>query len=293
MDHQPLLAVELDAAGSIAVDLGCLSCGYNLRGLAPGGRCPECGVAIGRSAHGDLLRFCSPRWLRTITRGINLLILGLVLCLLYSIFMAGFFRPWWLDPPAGLAIKSLCNLLCWTGASYFTKADPAQIDPHRNLWLRRSARYGPLAVWLADLLSYALFSAFGPGFSGTTGSIMLAASATAAAVFLVLIPVLLYARVLVQRVPDKSLDRRLHASIVILGIVGGVCVLLVISDGARRFLFLAGVALILVLVIPRVGVLRVLSRAAMRFLEAASQAEKSWAAEPTAGDSSNSSSRIR
>lgn len=30
----------------IAEDLSCLNCGYNLRGLSPQGRCPECGDAI-------------------------------------------------------------------------------------------------------------------------------------------------------------------------------------------------------------------------------------------------------
>jgi len=39
-------AGEAEDAGPIEGDLTCPSCGYNLRGLQPGGRCPECGAAI-------------------------------------------------------------------------------------------------------------------------------------------------------------------------------------------------------------------------------------------------------
>lgn len=35
------------AAATIPEDLACVSCGYNLRTLAVGGRCPECGLAVG------------------------------------------------------------------------------------------------------------------------------------------------------------------------------------------------------------------------------------------------------
>lgn len=35
----------VDDGGAIAADLWCVGCGYNLRGLPPGHRCPECGVS--------------------------------------------------------------------------------------------------------------------------------------------------------------------------------------------------------------------------------------------------------
>lgn len=38
-----------DLARTLAEDLGCLECSYNLRGLAADGRCPECGFPIDRS----------------------------------------------------------------------------------------------------------------------------------------------------------------------------------------------------------------------------------------------------
>jgi hypothetical protein len=38
--------MRLDAAGYIDQDRPCGQCGYNLRGLRPEGRCPECGTDV-------------------------------------------------------------------------------------------------------------------------------------------------------------------------------------------------------------------------------------------------------
>ncbi len=43
-DHLPL-----DEAGRLDHSIGCLRCGYDLRGLDPAGDCPECGLTIEHS----------------------------------------------------------------------------------------------------------------------------------------------------------------------------------------------------------------------------------------------------
>jgi len=40
----------MGAGGSIVADVSCRACGYNLRGLKHGGRCPECGLFIDEKA---------------------------------------------------------------------------------------------------------------------------------------------------------------------------------------------------------------------------------------------------
>ena len=53
-------------------DLPCIHCGYNLRGLATDGRCPECGALIARSIRGDLLWRADPAWLARVSGGFTL-----------------------------------------------------------------------------------------------------------------------------------------------------------------------------------------------------------------------------
>src|SRR5688572_8897843 len=68
----------VDAAGVVISDVPCRKCSYNLRGLRLDGRCPECGRAVGLSVQGDLLRFSDPTWLRTLQRGVKLIIWGIL-----------------------------------------------------------------------------------------------------------------------------------------------------------------------------------------------------------------------
>ena len=52
-------------------DVPCLNCGYNLRGLEEDGQCPECGVPIERSLHGNLLIYSSPEYVSSLHRGLT------------------------------------------------------------------------------------------------------------------------------------------------------------------------------------------------------------------------------
>ena len=70
-------SIPLDEQGNIAADVSCLVCGYNLRTQPLQGRCPECGTAVGRSAHGDLLRYCEPGWVETLAGGMDWIVAGI------------------------------------------------------------------------------------------------------------------------------------------------------------------------------------------------------------------------
>lgn len=75
----PHAAGFADSAGSIGLidaDVPCLGCGYNLRGLDPGGgRCPECGQPVGPSLRdaaaggGRSLASSDPRWVTELAAG--------------------------------------------------------------------------------------------------------------------------------------------------------------------------------------------------------------------------------
>lgn len=55
----------------------CVECGYDLFGLDPAGRCPECGADIVLSARGDLLKFANADWLRRVKLGADLMYYGI------------------------------------------------------------------------------------------------------------------------------------------------------------------------------------------------------------------------
>ena len=90
MSVQHLTHEERLAEILMACDVGCLRCGYNLRGLFPGGRCPECGTPVKRSVSPPLLERVDPRWVRAAARGTGLVSVGLLVWLASAVAFAGF-----------------------------------------------------------------------------------------------------------------------------------------------------------------------------------------------------------
>ncbi len=113
------IAPSFDASGRLAADVACLTCGYNLRGLAPGGACPECGLAVGLSLRTDRLDAAPVVWRATLARGATWLRWGVLAAplLVYPglvVATAGFWR--------------------------LTAAQPGRVEPGRDRVLRLAAR---------------------------------------------------------------------------------------------------------------------------------------------------------
>jgi hypothetical protein len=70
----------MDEMGQTVIDrdVPCRDCGYNLRSLSMGGRCPECGGEVGRSLENWLANI-DPHKSRLLTKGLMLVILTAVL----------------------------------------------------------------------------------------------------------------------------------------------------------------------------------------------------------------------
>ncbi|MCO6435825.1 MAG: hypothetical protein J5J06_01910 [Phycisphaerae bacterium] len=83
---------EIDPNLTVARDVPCRRCGYNLRGLSPAGRCPECAAPVIVALQPDILAFADPRWLDTLACGQRLFGRGtwsyLFLSLVFSRFKA-------------------------------------------------------------------------------------------------------------------------------------------------------------------------------------------------------------
>lgn len=75
-------AVSVDESGVVVVDRSCRQCGYNVRGLHVDRHCPECGTPVAVSARGDALEFCEPGWVKKLSLGGWMLVIGPTLMLL-------------------------------------------------------------------------------------------------------------------------------------------------------------------------------------------------------------------
>ncbi|MCH7704925.1 MAG: serine/threonine protein kinase [Planctomycetes bacterium] len=70
LDVAPADTLEPLTAYTLDVDVPCVQCTYNLRGLQTDARCPECGALISESTRPDRLMFADPRWLSRLMLGV-------------------------------------------------------------------------------------------------------------------------------------------------------------------------------------------------------------------------------
>ena len=131
---------------TVAAEITCIQCGYPLRGLLAGGRCPECGAAIGLSLHGDILANAHRPWLDHIKLGAKLMHGGLWMLFFGFIglnsALAGsnpIFLPAIATGVTQIVIE-LGLLVVLVGGSFLTAAEPRTRSAEMRLDARRLAR---------------------------------------------------------------------------------------------------------------------------------------------------------
>ncbi len=67
----------------------CVSCGYELAGLAPSGACPECGTLVARSLRGDLLAFAPAEYLARLHRGAAIVVVTILVMVVFVVLGIG------------------------------------------------------------------------------------------------------------------------------------------------------------------------------------------------------------
>ncbi|MBN1512008.1 MAG: hypothetical protein JXB13_08335 [Phycisphaerae bacterium] len=145
------LLPQLPSTPTVNNDMTCGTCGYNLRGLSPDGRCPECGHPIEESRYDPRLAAADPRWLRAIRRGFTILLvsefataaarlLGYAIVTTYLAYQA-MVITWFI----GVTLYSLGS---WIVASRDCVCPP-MFDPRH---LRRVVRVCAVVVWTAMLI---------------------------------------------------------------------------------------------------------------------------------------------
>jgi hypothetical protein len=156
--------VTLDDDGRLAESIPCRRCGYDLRGLNPEGRCPECRSAVARSIQGDLLRLCDPKWTARLARGMLWLIIGIIAQIVWGmaggvigVISTGALRaPTGGIPPnlqtvvsvsaSGTALTAILQAI---GVWLLTSPDPGAVETARSINARVIARYCFIAQVIA------------------------------------------------------------------------------------------------------------------------------------------------
>lgn len=215
-------ALIFDKEGRVGSDLACVGCGYNLRGLSLGGRCPECSIAISRSARGDLLRFSNPEWLDQLASGMTW-ILGSIPVGLLCVFLSGV-----LSSSASFLLSQ--NLIpafgSFVGCWMLTIPEPAADEKPGQLTLRQLVRILAATSLVSGAKGLVPYLGSGPlaTFADFTSVVVWITSYFAE---------LLYLRRLALRIPDPRLAH--HTRIIMWGATT-LSILFYIGDSAFRSL---------------------------------------------------------
>lgn len=138
------LAVIDAATMSVADDVICVSCGYNLRTLSMASVCPECFQPVVNSLRPNELRFSDIRWLRRVRVGVTCLLAGAIglagsLLLFVVLVRAAAWTPGF--AAVGIMILMLFTMLvAVVGVFRATGADPRAEAPVMARVMRTSAR---------------------------------------------------------------------------------------------------------------------------------------------------------
>jgi len=160
----------------------CLACGYDLKGLASTANCPECNAPVIRSLRGNLLRYASLQYLKTLRQGtliiefsfltsVLMTVVGIIIGILASIGtdfsgLISLRRPIEVLSSAAEAIAALIGLLGWW---IFSSPDPGLVGEDTGTNARRILRVALIGAAIVALGKASLM--FVPDFANALRSV--------------------------------------------------------------------------------------------------------------------------
>jgi len=199
----------------------CITCGYPLRGLPESSACPECATPFELTMRAPALADAGPEYLRGLRRGVNVILLALIILVGHSILDTAYFLK--LGGGLGLSAQTVGSL-AWPvscvvavmnlyGYWCYAQPDPTrhETEPARSarVILRMSVA-GFAVVFVVEILLRFVFR--GPATSLPGTGFMVVRYATSIVIGVLLLTrffsTLVYTRTLAARIPDARLMSR-------------------------------------------------------------------------------------
>lgn len=195
--------VPMDAAGRFHADVFCRQCEYNLRGLTLEDDCPECGTSIHWSIVGNMLRYCDPYWVATLSRGMWLLLTAILLGIAATMFSGVLMSALGSVYPAQ-AMGLLAPLLSVWGIWRLTTPEPSNESVGSAFTVRALTRV-TCVLFLSIIAVLILFSSITPAVAEIMPCVFMINLVVGLVGFVCL---LLYARGLALRLPNLKLAKQ-------------------------------------------------------------------------------------
>lgn len=120
-------------------DFACINCGYNIRGLSEGSRCPECNSPVNISINNILLEFANLKWLDYLLYGFRIK-LGLMVIVFIGLIILAVFPRTFMFMAVGLIVKSMWII----GSLLITTQEPRISSKENRFSLRRIVRFSAI-----------------------------------------------------------------------------------------------------------------------------------------------------
>lgn len=208
---------EVPTPRTVDRDVPCVRCGYNLRGLTPDTRCPECGTAVNQSLQGNFLRFADPDWLGRLQTGTSLKLWNVLFGLLLG--AGSYFAQSMQGSRAIPMLLSLVSgMLALAAAFLITSPEPA-VHHEDGMSLRQLVRICAITAFCGGIIMQAGKLGMG-GFIavGVGGLLQLTGVVQLFGEFV-------YYRRFARRIPDAKLER--STSTVMWGMVSSYAAMVV------------------------------------------------------------------
>jgi hypothetical protein len=197
--------------GPLERDVICVQCSYNLRGLKPESRCPECGTIVLRSLQGNLLKFSSAEYLAKLHLGVFIILAAIVaqFLLLFAMIALGFLGMTNAQLMGAVEITSMlagvgvgiAQLLGWW---LFSEEDPGVVGTDKGSTARTVVRASVIVLAGLTLLGAVVTLTMPLGTAGQFAVMILQLGAQAVMFF----ASMLYLRWLAPRLPNPRVHKR-------------------------------------------------------------------------------------